>query len=153
QTAYRHTFPASWHTSPTRQQGSVLLRVETSFASAAGWCVNLLNVLQRDPRRPALARLYRLLNETHAAQSVVDGREIIFVGTQRLAVDLPANRPDDAVIDRRKCFQVAFGVAGRQARGRLGRLRKITLAAGQHLARLAIAVHAQLVRVFLGPTH
>src|SRR5262249_56169012 len=106
---------------------------------------------QGNPHGAALARFDRLLDEPHPAQPVVDRREILLLGTQRLPVDVPANRPHDAAVDRREGFEVALGVAGRDARATRGGVREIPPATGPHLARPALAADAPLLLVLPPP--
>src|SRR5580693_534373 len=81
----------------------------------------------------------------------MDGWKLVFCRLERLAVDVRADRPHDADIDGGESFEIALWVTGWDACRVLSGVQEITLPARQCLARFAITIKLEVIRVLLVP--
>src|SRR5579864_1900271 len=97
-----------------------------------------MSPLNLHPHPTGVRRYDSRVNEFHPPQSIAHRRKVVLVGLQWAAVEMAADGPGDAVINRGESFEIAFGVAGWDARACGGFRRQITLPPRQSLTRLTV---------------
>src|SRR5438128_1712311 len=103
------------------------------------------------PARTFVTRLDGLVNKLHPTQAVIHRWKIVLLGLQRLAVDVRADGFGHPAVDRGEGFEISFGVTGRNARAVFRGIGEIALSARERLARFAVAIELEVIRILLIP--